>query len=292
MATHVPYNSLRALEAAVRHRSYSRAARELNVTHGAVSQQIRRLEEELGQTLFLRTGNDMIPTPAAEDLARVVAKSVAELTNAMEDARFQASLCPLVISIGSSFARRWLAPRMAAISKIEPSLEVRTEDALANLRTDGVDVAIRFGIGPWTGLESRQIFADSLAPVCSPAFLARHPLEKPEDLADVPLLRHTGIPWRMWFEAQGLPTPPAALRGLRFDDTSFMLDAAVQGVGVALGRIGFAKDELAAGTLVRPFAGEVDIPTAHHFVWRADSHKLARIEALRDWMLADSAPAP
>ncbi|WP_269714431.1 LysR substrate-binding domain-containing protein [Caulobacter sp. NIBR2454] len=288
MLSRVSFNSLCALEAAVRHRSYSRAALELHVTHGAVSQQIRRLEVELEQTLFIRVGNDMQPTPAAEELAKVVAKAAQDLRSGVESARFQASLCPLVISIGPSFARRWLAPRMAELAAIDSALEVRTDDGLANLRSDGVDVAIRFGIGPWPGLESRQIFPDRLAPLCSPDFLARHAINRPEDLAEVPLLRHTGIPWRLWFDAHGLPTPPAANRGVSFDDTSFMLDAAAEGIGVALGRIGFAQADLASGRLVRPLAGEVDIPTAHHFVWRADSPKLARIEVLRDWVLANS----
>ncbi|MDB5455622.1 MAG: LysR family transcriptional regulator [Caulobacter sp.] len=279
--------ALRALEAAARHRSYSRAAEELHVTHGAVSQQIRKLEEELGSRLFLRRGNSMEPTRTGAQLADRVAQALQTLRDGVEQAR-QASCAPLVISSSAAFATRWLVTRLARLSveTDELDLMVRAEDRLADLRTDGVDIALRFGLGGWPGLESAVLMTERLFPVCSPDFLARHPINVPEDLLGVPLLRLTGAPWSVWFTAVGIE-PPTLPPGLGFDDSSLMLDAAAQGLGVALARSGLSERDLNDGRLVRPLAGEITVETGHHFVWRADSPKLARILKLRDWFVAE-----
>jgi LysR family glycine cleavage system transcriptional activator len=131
------------------------------------------------------------------------------------------------------------------------------------------------------------MFSERLFPVCSPALLKRHPIHKPEDLLNAPLLRHTALPWSAWFRAMGLDTPNLP-PSLGFDDTSMMLDAAAQGLGVALARSGLSERDIRDGRLVRPLAGEVDVDTGHHFVWRADNPKQARILALRDWFLKET----
>lgn len=283
-----PFSTLTALEAAARHRSYSRAAQELFVTHGAVSQQIRKLEDELGVRLFVRRGNSMEPTATGAALAQSVGDSLAGLRRGVEAAR-NAACGPIVISTGAAFATRWLVTRLARVSAEadEPDLTVRVEDRVADLTSDGVDIALRFGLGPWPGLSSTTLINERLFPVCSPAFLQRHPVARPEDLLGVPLLRHTHLPWRIWFTAQGLGEPELP-PGLAFDDTSMMLDAAAQGLGMALARSGLSERDLRDGRLVRPLAGAVEAPTSHHFVWRDDSPKLARILRLRDWFVAET----
>jgi len=282
--------ALRALEAAVRNRSYSRAAAELNVTHGAVSQHMRRLEEQLGTRLFQRRGNGMEPLPVAAKIATSVAAAMALLDRAIEEAGTDRALEPLVLSVEQGFARRWLMPRIMRLRVGEPDLELRLENRLADLVGDGVDGAVRYGSGEWPGCETARIFGVRLFPVCSPAFLERHPLTRLEDLYDLPLLRHTHPLWSWphWFRAQGMPPPPD--RGMRFDDSSLMLDAAGQGVGVALARDRLVERDLMNQTLVRPIAAEAESSWGYFFVWRAGTPRLARLLALRDWLLAEALP--
>jgi LysR family glycine cleavage system transcriptional activator len=289
-----PFLTLTALEAAVRHHSYSRAARELFVTHGAVSQQIRKLEDELGTKLFVRQGNAMVPTATGQRLADQVTAALAALRAGVDEARL-AARGPLVISSSAAFARGWLVTRLERLAREvdEPDLIVRAEDRVADLTTDGVDIALRFGRGSWPGVESATLMIDQIFPVCSPDFLVRYPIREPRDLLDTPLLRHIGRPWSIWLTAMGVDEAPRR-EGLAFEDTALMLDTAAHGVGVALARSGLAERDLREGRLVRPFAGamggEVGVETGNHFVWRADSPKLARILKLRDWFLAETAP--
>lgn len=281
-----PFSSLVALEAAARHRSYSRAADELFVTHGAVSQQVRKLEEELGVQLFARRGNQMEPTPVGAALAARIGEALGVLRQGVDSARRAAS-GPIVISAGPAFATSWLSPRLSRLSVEtgELDLTIRVEDRVSDLATDGVDVALRYGIGPWAGLESVRLMDERIFPVCSPALLVRHPIESPEDLLSAPLLRHTDLPWSMWFRAMGID-PPELRPALGFDGSAMMLDAAAQGLGFALARGGYAKRDIDEGRLVRPLPGEIDVETGHNFVWRQDNPKLPRILKLRDWFLA------
>lgn len=281
-----PFSSLVALEAAARHRSYSRAADELFVTHGAVSQQVRKLEEELGVQLFARRGNQMEPTPTGAALAARIGEAIESLRQGVDSARRAAS-GPIVLSAGPAFATSWLSPQLARLSieTGELDLTIRVEDRVSDLATDGVDVALRYGIGPWPGLESVRLMDERIFPVCSPALLARHPIEKPEDLLSAPLLRHTDLPWSMWFRAMGIE-PPELRPALGFDGSAMMLDAAAQSLGFALARGGYAKRDIDEGRLVRPLPGEIDVETGHNFVWRQNNPKLPRILKLRDWFLA------
>ncbi len=283
-----PFSSLVALEAAARHKSYSRAADELFVTHGAVSQQVRKLEEELGVQLFARRGNQMEPTPTGAALAARVGEAMASLREGVEGARRAAS-GPIVVSTGTAFATRWLVTLLARLTAEtgELDLTIRVEDRLSDLSTDGADVALRFGAGPWPGTDAVRLIDEKMFPVCSPALLERHPIDGPEDLLKAPLLRHTDLPWSTWFRAMGVEAPelPPALG---FDNSAMMLDAAAQGLGFALARSGYAKRDLEDGRLVRPLPGQVDVETGHNFVWRPENPKLPRIMKLRDWFLKET----
>jgi len=281
-----PFSSLVALEAAARHKSYSRAAAELFVTHGAVSQQVRKLEEELGVQLFARRGNQMEPTATGAALAARVGEAVATLREGVEGARRAAS-GPIVISTGTAFATRWLVTLLARLTAEtgELDLTIRVEDRLSDLAAEGADVALRFGAGPWPGTDSVRLIDEVMFPVCSPDLLARHPIARPEDLLKAPLLRHTDLPWSTWFRAMGVEAPELA-PALGFDNSAMMLDAAAQGLGFALARGGYAQRDLDEGRLVRPLPGSVDVETGHNFVWRAENPKLPRILKLLDWFLA------
>ena len=284
-----PIFALRALESAARHRSYSRAAEELSVTHGAVSQQIRRLEAELGARLFERRGNAMIPTPAARRLAGEVGRGLDVLQNAVAQFGAAAQRDPLVISLDSQFANRWLPPRLPKLlaDPAGANLEFRVEDRRADFTTDGVDIAVRYGAGRWPEVEAQHLFAETLFPVCSPKVAADHPMRQPRDLLTAPLLHHGHRPWSLWFGAFGLEAPPQT--GLLFEDSVMLLEAAAQGLGVALARSRLIEPDLAAGRLVRPLAGGIVSELGFFVVWRADSRKLGRIQALRDWLVAEAA---
>jgi LysR family glycine cleavage system transcriptional activator len=283
-----PFFALRALEAAARHRSYSRAADELAVTHGAVSQQIRRLEVELGERLFERRGNGMIPTPAAQRLASELGRGFDVLQNAVAEFGAAAERDPLVVSLDPQFANRWLPTRLPRLLQgpAGANLELRVEERRADFTTDGVDVAVRYGAGRWVGVEARHLFAETLLPVCSPTVAANHPMREPKDLLTAPLLHHGYRPWRLWFDAFGLEAPPPRA-GMVFDDSVMLVEAAAQGLGVALARSGLIERDLAAGRLVRPLEG-VASDLGFYIVWRADSRKLRRIHALRDWLVAEA----
>src|SRR5436190_13173304 len=158
-----PFFALRALEAAARHESYSRAARELAVTHSAVSQQIRRLEAELGARLFERRGNRMVATPAAERLARHVGRGLDVLQNAVTEFADAAERDPLVVSLDTQFASRWLPPKLPNLlaHPAGANLEIRVEERRADFLTDGVDVGVRYGAGRWEGVEAHPLFAET-----------------------------------------------------------------------------------------------------------------------------------
>lgn len=282
-----PFNALRTLEAAARHRSYSRAAEELNVTHGAVSQQIRRLEEELGTRLFLRAGNDMHPTEAARKLALQVGQAIRLMQAGVEDLTQHALSSPLVLSSVHAFAGRWLTQRMSRMPPEIGELELSVDSKLSNFVSDGVDAAVRYGKGPWPGVESVHLFTESFYVVASPTFLQRHPVRSVEDIARVPLLHHVQYPWNLWFHGHDLPTPDLP-RGPRFDDSAVLTDACLQGLGLALVREWLVEQDLVNGRLVKPLAGAIQANSDYSFVWRADSPKLARILSLRDWLVEEA----
>jgi LysR family glycine cleavage system transcriptional activator len=284
-----PFFALRALEAAARHRSYSGAAKELSVTHGAVSQQIRRLEAELGARLFERRGNAMIPTADAQRLAAEVSRSLDVLKNAVAEFAAAAVRDPLVVSLDAQFSARWLTSRLQRMLSdlADANLELRVEERIANFTTDGVDIAVRYGAGRWPDVETAHLFNETLSPVCSPAFLAAHPMSTPADLLGVALLHHGHRPWNLWFREFELETPPHT--GMLFEDSTMLLEAAAQGMGVALARSALIEQDLLTGRLVRPFDKHVASELGFWIVWRPDSRKLHRIATLREWLLTEAA---
>lgn len=293
MANLPPLIAFRALEAAVRHRSYSRAAHELNVTHGAISQQMRRLEEQLGVPLFQRRGNGMEPLPAASRIAVSVAAALALLERAVEETAPSKGLDPLVVSVEQGFARQWLTPRLMRLREAtgERDLDLRLENRLEDFVGEGIDAAVRYGDGVWPGLQVSRLARVRFFPVCSAAFMHTHPLTDVADLYNAPLLRHTHPLWSWphWFHSLGFPSP--SNQGMMFDDSSLMLDAASEGVGVALARDVLAERHLRSGKLVRPLTAEVESPWGYFFVWQSDGRNLARTLALRDWLLREVAQA-
>ena len=279
-----PIAALWALEAAARLRSYSRAGDELALTHSAVSQQIRKLEADLGTRLFVREGGAMIPTPPAQQLAAEVVRAMAIIQDALAPFDDDPASQPLVLSVEGMLARRWLPRRLPRLLNCL-NLEIRVDNDYANFARDGVDVGIRFGAGEWPGVEARLFMPVALTPMCSPEFAKRHDLRTAEDLARAPLLHRTGRPWSLWFEPHGVAAPD---HGLVFDDTLMQLEAALEGLGAILFSTVMVESELEAGRLIRPFAASVPSPLNFYLVWPPDSRRRARIDALHDCLAAEA----
>ncbi|HTX48352.1 MAG TPA: LysR substrate-binding domain-containing protein [Caulobacteraceae bacterium] len=283
-----PFAALRFLEAAARLRGYSAAGASLGVTHSAVSQAVRRLERLYGRVLFRRRGMQMAPTAAA--LALADAYREAERIMARAEGRIRTADAPpaLVVSTLPSIAKLWLSSRLERLRDALPDIgvEVRTGRELANLKTDGVDVALRIGPGGWPGVRAELLFEEYVFPVCSPEFLTRNKARVDAGLAGLPLIREDVDLWPLWFAAAGLRPQPAGA-GPTFDDSSRTVDAAAAGLGVALARRLHAQEALAAGRLVRISPISVRDPYSCYLVWREDNPRIAAIRRFADWVLAE-----
>ncbi|HEV2673868.1 MAG TPA: LysR substrate-binding domain-containing protein [Aliidongia sp.] len=244
--------TLRAFEAAGRLQSYSAAARELGLTHSAISHRIRALETGGGQTLFQRAGNRMIPTGEGHRLLVQVRAALGLLEQAFPGNAPNPRR--LVLDALPAFAARWLAPRLGAFRSAHPDveLELRALPKLTDLAAEGIDAAIRYGPGDWPNLQATPLARERIFPVCAPAYRERHGIELPEDLARLTLLRNPWQPWTPWFQAAGLAFKEPAT-GSSYADAGLLLQAAAAGEGVALARGLLARDDLATGRLVRPF---------------------------------------
>jgi LysR family transcriptional regulator, glycine cleavage system transcriptional activator len=286
-------NGLRAFEAAARHLSFTVAASELNVTQTAISHQIRRLEEELGVRLFVRQNRALALTPEAKDYLPGVRAAFNDLRLATDRLLRRDDDHVLTVSTLASLAAKWLLPRLSSFQEAHPGIDVRitTSTALVDFQRDDVDAAIRYGRGQWPGVRSDWLTADELFPVCSPALLTGdRPLRSPEDLAHQTLL-HTnaggyGDDWRLWLTAAGLPADISKQRGLTFDLILVTVQAAIDGIGVAMGRTSYVEADIAKGRLVVPFKTTLPSDAGFYLVSpaaRADSPKLA---AFRQWLAA------
>lgn len=288
-----PLRSLRVLEAAVRHQNYSRAAEELNLTHSAVSHQIHALEAALGLPLLQRTGRQMRPTDAGRQLAQDVRTALDHLAATLDRLRGQDNANSLTVSVLPSFAAAWLVARLGGFLERHPGIDLRLEStpAVSDFRNDGVDVAIRYGIGNYEGLISEKLFDDELFPTLSPALVRRARLRHPGDLARVPLLRIRQQPWTPWFAAAGLNLAEPR-RGPVFNDSELALQAAIQGQGAVLARGSLAALKLRAGMLVAPFAQRIPSPATCHLVYPPQhAHKPALLK-FREWLYEELRASP
>lgn len=291
-------NGLRAFEAAARHLSFTRAAAELNVTQTAISHQIRRLENELGVRLFARRNRALALTAEGRDYLPEVRAAFHGLRLATERLARRDDGRSLTVSTLASFAAKWLLPRLAAFQERHPDIDVRltSSTALADFDNDGIDAAIRYGRGQWPGLRADWLMADELFPVCSPALLeGRRPLRRPEDLHHHTLL-HTTIgsneDWRLWLTAAGLPLDLLQGPGLSFDLTLMTVQAAIDGLGVAIGRTTYVEADIARGRLVVPFAIRLPADAGFYLVTPQNRADTPRLAAFRAWLAASAAGQP
>ena len=281
--------TLRAFEAAARLESYSAAALELGVTHGAISHRIRELETQLGITLFRRTGRNMIPTREAVTLFAQVRESLGLLQRVFPDVT-HTTPGRLVISVHPSFATRWLVPRIGSLLRSMPdlSVEVRSVADLGDFLSHGVDVAIRYGAGTWGNTTGERIAGELLFPVCTPAYRDAHRIRSPGDLRRCRLLRHAWQPWQPWLRAARLHIKEPSGH-LTVSDTAMLLEAAAAGEGVALARGLFAADDLERGRLVRLFDVAIEDAFAYYLTWHHGAPLSPAGATFRDWLRAEIA---
>lgn len=253
-----PLNALRAFEAAGRLGSFKEAAAALHVTHGAVSQQVRVLEEWLGASLFERHNRRVTLTPAARAYLDKVGPLFEQLAQATERFGLPETVSrTLSINAPATFTLRWLVPRLAKFRAAHHDVEVDVETSngpLEGLR-DGFDVVIRGGPDTFYGYTTRTFLVEERVPLCSPVLLQRLPLQAPADLQRHTLLHTSSLPrlWPDWLTSAQVPAlKPAAT--LTFDHFYLTLQAAIDGIGIAMGPTALVADDLAAGRLVVPFA--------------------------------------
>lgn len=298
----VHLNALRAFEASARHQSFSAAAQELNVTPAAVGQLVRGLEEWLGTPLFVRGGSGRARLAATDAAMRALPdiqagfeRLGAGLRRLQEDAGSHV----LTVTVSPAFAAKWLLPRFERFQAACPDTDVRLETHLkpVDFAAQRVDIGVRYGTGAWPGLVAEKLMDEEMYPACSPALLqGGQPLGEPAGLRHATLIHdlsmdgHAGFTtWDMWLRKMKV-AGVATSRGLRINNSAAVLQAAVEGRGVALARSVMARDDLAAGRLVRlfpqlRFASEL----AYYVVYRPQSAGLPRLRAFRDWLLREAA---
>ncbi len=284
-----PLDALRAFELAAHTLSFKRAAQELHISPSALSRRIQGLEEHLGVALFKRLNPGLALTPPGVRYLEGVREALAALAGA------RAALIPMVsqplrVSALESFCANWLVPRLDDFVAAHPGidLELETTFRYADFDRDEVDVAIRFGTGPWEGLHGEPIADLRFFPVCAPALRrGPSPLSEPADLSEHVLIHVAQIPgaWSLWLEHAGL----AGLepRGhVTYDHVEIALRAAEAGQGVALGTRILCSSQLESERVVQPFALEVGAPVTYHLVCKPEALSDSRITALRDWLVA------
>ena len=291
-----PLGDLQAFETAARHLSFTRAARDLGVTQGAVSQRIRRLEDALRLRLFERLTRALRLTAEGVVLARAVRDGIERIDEGLGAINRTRPLrrggAVLTLSVAPGFACRWLLPRLMRFRGAHPEIEVRieAEDRLANFAGDGVDLAIRCGQGAYPGLNAELLLADAVFPVCNPTLIeGGPPLAEREDLLAHTLLHDSrtehdggGAAWQDWFASTGLRVEH--LEGPRFSNAHLAIEAAIAGLGIALARATLTQDDLRAGRLVRPLLHTMPAPFSYYLVSRPAASVSPQLTALVEWL--------
>lgn len=305
MKSPVHLNALRAFEASARHQSFSAAAAELNVTPAAVGQLVRTLEAWLGMPLFLRGSSGRSRLVATEAAARALPDIRAgfdRLVLGLERLKEGSSSGVLTVTVSPAFAAKWLLPRIDSFHHAWPETDVRLETSLkpVDFVAQRVDIGVRYGLGRWPGLVADKLMDEEVYPVCSPRLLGGHgqPL-RPQDLAretvihDLSMDGHAGFPtWDTWLRKAGV-ADAATGRGMQINNSAAVLQAAIEGQGIALARSVMAHDDLAAGRLVRLFPEITFVsPLAYYVVYREECSALPRLAAFRDWLLSEAAGRP
>ena len=299
MLLNLPFSALRAFEAVVRHRSFSAAATELGVSQSAISQHVKTLEDWLGQELLVRGARQSKPTRAGEQLAQAVSEGlgrISEVCGQLRDKR--RSDRTITISCLPGFAFNWLFPRLSRFDLAHPdlSISIATDTGDLPFASTEADVGVWYGKGAYPGLNSDLLMRESLFPVCAPSLLAN--LNTIEDLVHHTILIDENLPqsgyrptWDFWAKDQNITLPPAR-RTRRLGQANMVVQAAIEGLGVAMGREPLVIDALCDGRLVRPFPQVTKSVNSYWLVRKSGAQADRKVAVFLDWILAEAAAQP
>ena len=301
MKAPVYLNALRAFEASARHGSFSGAADELGVTPAAVGQSVRSLEEWLGVSLFNRATSGkarLVPTDLATRALPDIRVGFDRLNIGLERLKDETANGLLTVTVSPAFAAKWLLPRIDRFQNRWPDIDVRldTNLKLLDFVSLGIDIGVRYGGGTWPGLAAEFLMEEEVYPVCSPAIAKSKSLDAPTELGEQTLIHDQSVDpetgfetWETWLSKAGA-TGVTHRKGLKINNSAAVLQAAIDGHGVALARSILAQDDIAAGRLIRLFP-EIKVPSAlaYYVVYRSELVKLPRLAAFRDWLFVEAA---
>jgi LysR family glycine cleavage system transcriptional activator len=293
-----PLTSLRAFVATARHLSFQGAAEELHVTSAAVGQQVRLLEDHLGQLLFHRnrgrlelTDTGQALMPGLTDAFHAVVESVAKIVSGDNHG-------PIRVSVAPSFASKWLIPRLGALRRAAPGLEILLDSSpqIADLENGEADCVIRYGTGAYPGLDVDILFSEAVVPICSPAFAEEFRLHSGQaGLGVTPLLHEEGAEhdlscpdWNRWLRANGMSHQVSA-RGVRLNQSALAIDAAVAGQGLALAKLRLVDPELRSGRVIIPFGKPHPVQFSYFFAATPRAARLSGVRLFREWLQAEAA---
>lgn len=282
----LPLNALRAFEASARLGSFTRAGLELRVTQTAISHQVKALEETLGAVLFKRLPRGLVLTDEGQALLPVLTDAFRRMSATLsqfEEGNFREIL---TVGVVGTFAIGWLLPRLKSFKQQHPLVDLRlkTNNNRADILLDGLDYFIRFGDGAWNGTSAVHLMDAPLSPVCMPSIATR--LRGPADLQNEDLLRSYRLDeWPSWFRSAGIEPP--SVRGCMFDSSRTLVEAAVQGAGVALVPVAMFAGEIAERRIVQPF--DIAVSAGGYWLTRLKSRaETTAMRAFRDWILAET----
>lgn len=297
----VHLNALRAFEASARHQSFSKAANELNVTPAAIGQLVRSLEDLLGTPLFHRntSGNTrLIATEAAERALPDIRAGFDKLSIGLARLQEGSANGVLTVTVSPAFAAKWLLPRIERFQTQWPDTDVRLDTSLKPLdfTAQGIDIGVRYGAGTWPGLTAEKLLDEEIFPVCSPQLFKKiKAIKNPAQLAEQTLIHdlsmdtHAGFAsWDAWFKKANI-SGISTKRGMKINNSAAVLQAAIEGQGIALARSVMVRDDLSSGRLVRLFP-EINFAStlAYYVVYRPECASLPKLSAFRDWLVVEA----
>ncbi|MDH3672584.1 MAG: transcriptional regulator GcvA [Gammaproteobacteria bacterium] len=296
----IPLSALRTFEAAARHLSFTKAARELHLTQGAVSQQMKHLEERLEFKLFRRHVRRLELTDEGRGLSAVVRNALYEIDETIRRLQAEDNEGVLTVSVGSAFAMNWLIPRLGQFRAQYPSIDVRIDaiDDALDLRTQrDIDMMIRFSRKNYPDLHVTELMREQVFVVCSPSLLdPRRPLRKPSDLCHYTLLHNevserepdSAGDWNNWVQQLGEPVLPCLKEGPRFPRCDTLIQAALHGQGVALAWNTMVGNELSTGRLIKPLQGRFETANAFYAVSTPEVAQKPKTRKFREWLVAQA----
>jgi len=286
-----PLNALKAFEAAARHESFTRAAEELCVTQGAVSHQVKALEAELSVKLFNRERQRLLITEAGREYLAVIRDALDRIAGGTERLLQRQNTGVLTVSTSPDFAAKRLVHRLGHFAEANTGIDLRVSAAMhhVDFAREEVDLAVRHGNGNWTGLDAVSLSAEELFVVCSPKLLSgRRRIDKLTDILKFPLIYlDSRADWANWLQAAGLDDA-TAIHGPVLNRASMVIDAAINGQGIALARTTLAAWDLINGRLVRPFPDSMPVSKTYWIVCPKATAAFPKIATFREWLLAEA----